>query len=128
MGVFGTGYGYISSPRITNSPFPAPAKDIWFPLNHLPPKTRLRTCAFPKSLRTPRTYEWHFGIDQSLGRSQQLSVAYVGGAGRELIYWHAYDVGVPVVQAYSNDARSDYHALLLEYVRRRTRGSQASVS
>ncbi len=83
--------------------------------------------SFPKDLRTPRTYEWHFGIDQSLGRIQQLSVAYVGGAGRDLIYWHTYDVGLPLVQAYSNDARSDYHALLVEYVRRRSRGFQGSV-
>jgi hypothetical protein len=35
---------------------------------------------------------------------------------------YAFDVGLPVVQAYSNDARSDYHALLVEYVRRRSRG------
>ena len=52
----------------------------------------------------------------------------MGGAGRDLIYWHTYDVGLPLVQAYSNDARSDYHALLVEYVRRRSRGFQGSVS
>ena len=122
MGVFGNGYGYISSRDFPIRPSQyRQTIYLLLPLLHLPPAMRLRTYSFPKDLRTPRTYEWHFGIDQSLGRTQQLSVAYVGGAGRDLIYWHAYDVGVPLVQAYSNDARSDYHALLVEYVRRRSR-------
>jgi hypothetical protein len=129
MGVFGGGHGYTSSRSFPNSPFPVPASNLYVvapaPLADGDASTYY---SFPKNLRTPRSHEWHFGIDQSLGRSQQLSVAYVGGAGRDLIYWHTYDVGDPLVYAYSNDARSDYHALLVEYVRRRSRSFQGSVS
>jgi hypothetical protein len=129
IGAFGAGYGYVEQRGFPNSPFPVPANNLSIVS---PPSLgdgdSSTYYSFPKDLRTPRTYEWHFGIDQNLGRSQQLSVAYVGGAGRDLIYWHTYDVGLPLVNAYSNDARSDYHAMLVEYVRRRSRGFQGSVS
>lgn len=81
--------------------------------------------AFPSDLRTPRTSNWQVGIEQALGGSQRVSVAYVGAAARDLLYWHAYYAGAPVVHAYSNDGRSDYHALLGEYVRRLSRGFEA---
>lgn len=129
IGAFGGGYGYTSIRGFPNSPFPVPVNNLSIsPVEPLSAGDSSTHHSFPKNLRTPRTYEWHFGIDQSLGRIQQLSVAYVGAAGRELIYWHTFDVGLPLVNAYSNDARSDYHALLVEYVRRQSRGLQGSVS
>ena len=44
-----------------------------------------------------------------------MSLAYVGTAARDLIYAYSHDLGTPIIHAYSNDGRSDYHALLVEY-------------
>lgn len=129
IAAFGGGYGYTASRSFPNSPFPVLGNNLTIPPVVQFSEGDLSTYySFPKDLRTPRTLEWQFGVDQNLGRLQQLSLAYAGAAGRDLIYWHTYDFGTPQVHAYSNDARSDYHALLVEYTRRLSRGLQGSVS
>jgi hypothetical protein len=55
----------------------------------------------------------------------------VGAAARDLPYWHAYPVvaeGGLRINAFSHAGRSDYHAMLAQYVRHLSRGLQASVS
>jgi hypothetical protein len=83
--------------------------------------------AFPRNLKVPRTYNWQVGVSQPLANEQTLGVAYVGAAGRNLIYWQAYYLGdqAHTVHAFSNDARSDYHSLLIEYVKRLSHDWQA---
>jgi hypothetical protein len=126
---FGGGYPYVATHTLISTPFPVPPEKLSViaptPLSDTDNSTYF---SFPRDLRSPRTHEWQIAVDQSLGRRHQLNVAYVGAAGRELIYWHSYDVGSPMVQAFSNDARSDYHALLVDYVRRKSRGFQGSLS
>jgi Carboxypeptidase regulatory-like domain len=128
-GAFGGGYPYVATRDLISTPFPLPPDDLVssppVPLSDTDNSTYF---SFPQDLRSPRTHEWQVALDQSLGRGQQLNLAYVGAAGRDLIYWHSFDVGSPTVQAYSNAARSDYHALLVEYVRRKSRGFQGRLS
>jgi hypothetical protein len=78
-------------------------------------------------LKAPRTYEWLVTLDRALGRIQQVSLGYVGTAGRNLLYGYSYDLGTPIINVYSNDGRSEYHAFLMEYVRRRSRGFQGRI-
>ncbi len=87
--------------------------------------------AFAKNFRTPRTYSWNVGIDQALGRTQQLGVAYVATAGRNLVYREGfYKDGQqqPQINAYSSRATSDYHGLLVEYVKRFSHGFQSRLA
>ncbi len=87
--------------------------------------------AFAKNFRTPRTYSWNVGIDQALGATQQLGVAYVGTAGRNLVYREGYYKAgqqLPQINAYSSRATSDYDGLLVEYVRRFSHGFQSRLA
>lgn len=128
-GAFGGGYPYVTTRDLISTPFPVPPENlIVTPPVPLSDTDNLTYFSFPQDLRSPRTHEWQVAVDQSLGRNQQFNLAYAGTAGRDLIYWHSYDVGSPTVQAFSNAARSDYHALRLEYVRRQSRGFQSRLS
>ena len=59
----------IANPFPNNFPFPFPAS----------------ATAFQRDLRTPYIQQWNFGIQQQLGRSRVLEVAYVGSKGTKLI-------------------------------------------
>ena len=126
---FGGGRPYASTRGLFRSTFPVPPESLSVVLAE-PLSTNDNSVyfSFPKNLHAPRTHEWQIGIEQGLVNSQQLNLAYVGAAGRDLIYWHSYDLGSPIIQAFSNDARSDYHALLVEHVLRRARGFQSRLS
>ncbi len=87
--------------------------------------------AFDSGLRSPRTHQWQVTLDQALGSVQRIGLAYVGASGTDLPYWHAYSFAKDAafrVNAFSHDGQSDYHALLAQYVRRLSRGLQASLS
>jgi hypothetical protein len=127
---FGGGYPYASSNERRSGAFPlAPDDLVWSP-----PQTQFSSSdlsnyfAFPMHLKAPRTYEWQVTLDRALGRTHQVSLGYVGTAARDLIYPYSHDLGTPIIYTYSNDGRSDYHALLVDYVRRRTRGVQGRIS
>jgi hypothetical protein len=88
--------------------------------------------AFDENLRSPRTHQWQVTLDQAIGPVQRIGLAYVGAAARDLPYWHAWPLtegnGLLQLNAFSHDGRSDYHAMLAQYVRRLSRGLQASLS
>jgi hypothetical protein len=87
--------------------------------------------AFDSGLRSPRTRQWQVTLDQALGSVQRIGLAYIGAAARDLPYWHAYafaDNTALRVNAFSHDGRSDYHAMLAQYIRRLSQGLEASVS
>lgn len=85
--------------------------------------------SFDSGLQSPRTHQWQVTFDQSLGPSQRVGLSYVGAAARHLPYWHAHAIGPALrINAVSDDGRSDYHAMLAQYVRRLSNGFQASLS
>jgi hypothetical protein len=131
---FGSGYPYDASKRIfTLSSFPIAESELTASLpTPLAANDTSQYYAFPRDFRTPRTYSWQVAIEQALGRAQRLGVAYTGAAGRDLVYRQAYYYTggqlLPLINAYSNDASSDYHALLVEYVRPFSRHFQARLA
>jgi hypothetical protein len=128
-GAYGGSYPYVRGRVIQASVFPVPPHE----LTAMPPASFDATqfapsYAVPEHLRIPRTFEWQVGVDQALG-AHRLSLAYVGAAGRALVYWQAYgptDTQNHIVHIFSNDATSDYHALLFQYMRPAQRGFQGS--
>lgn len=127
---FGLGYPYTALRYGNPSTFPATEGAL--PLSMPPPfspGTQAEYYAFPRDLRSPRTQHWQVGVDRSLGQVHRIALGYVGAAGRDLIYAPSYYPQAPsqahVIRAFSNDARSDYHALLAEFVRRWSRGLSA---
>ena len=82
-------------------------------------------------LKLPRTYQWNAALEQSLGKSQSLSLTYVGAVGRKLL--RVTDLVNPnpnfqFVAVSDNSATSDYNALQVKYERRLSRGLQALAS
>src|SRR6185436_192521 len=92
-------------------------------------------------IKLPRTYQWNFSVEQSLGQNQTLTASYVAAVGRELLrldtIWGTqfggtlnpavFPVTAQVVVA-RNTATSDYHSLQAQFQRRLTKGLQALAS
>ena len=118
----------------TAQPSPTP-----FPLsaqNAAPPPI---TAAAPVSeiivaaqhLKLPRTYQWNVALEQALGRSQSLSVTYVGALGRDLLRGTSLlnpNPNFAFVSVTDNSATSDYDALQIKFQRRLSHGFQALAS
>jgi hypothetical protein len=82
-------------------------------------------------LKLPRSYEWNVTLEQSMGRSQSLSLTYIGAVGRDL--QRATNLFNPnpdfqFVNVTDNSATSDYHALQVKFQRRLLRGLQGLAS
>ena len=128
--VFGSGAPYVSRWSPPTQAFPLPMEVLSAPA---PEAFGLGDLAdyysFDNGLRSPSTRQWQVTLDQSLGPVQRVGLSYVGASARHLPYWHAYPIGTLLrINAFSHDGRSDYHAMLAQYVRRLSNGLQASLS
>lgn len=92
---------------------------------------------FNPHLSLPYTLQWNVTLEQSLGKVQTVSAAYVGAAGRRLLQTTLFAAPPPtfpstpnfVVGAFiDNTASSDYHSLQLQFRRRLADRLQALVS
>jgi len=88
--------------------------------------------AFPSHLQLPYTLQWNASVQQSLRKSQALTLSYVGANGRRLLEQNIAIVspnfsqnGIFFVQ---NGLTSNYHALQTQYQRRLVQGLQALAS
>jgi outer membrane receptor protein involved in Fe transport len=83
------------------------------------------------SLKTPRTYQWNFTVEQSIGANQTLSATYVGAVGRYLLQQQLLakpNEKFGRVYVTRSVATSDYHSLQLQFKRRLAKGLQWLVS
>lgn len=118
---FSDGYPYLTTRSLIPVTFPLEAGEL--ASDALPPfaeDDRSTYYAFSPDLRPSHLHQWRVGLDQGLGRTQRASLSYAGTAGRDLVYRQAFYGSAstlrPEVRAYTNDAQSNYHALLLAYV------------
>ena len=87
---------------------------------------------FPSHLQLPYTLQWNTSIEQAMGKSQVLTVSYVGAHGARLMNWNR--VSTPGNPNYSsflfikNGQTSDYDSLQIKYTRRLTQGLTALAS
>jgi hypothetical protein len=118
--------------RLLNTVFPldpASAAPLPFTLSLTAPVSTF--FAFDPHLKLPRTYQWNFAIEQSLGANQTLSASYVGASGRRLLQVNRLPNPNPSFQLLlvtRNAATSDYHSLQLQFQRRMSRGLQVLAS
>jgi Carboxypeptidase regulatory-like domain len=126
-----TNFPYIRSRLLFNVPYPldpAIAQPPAFTLN--PPVTAFFSVIEP-DLELPRTYQWNLAMEQSLGSSQTISVAYIGAMGRHLL--QKTRISNPAAQFQNisltkGEAESNYHALQIQFQRRLARRFQALAS
>lgn len=129
-------FGYEGYPHRITVNYP----NVAFPLNtasleppvfrDTPPYTT--ALGFVPDFVSPRTWQWNATVEQSLGRSQSITVAYVGAAGRKLARTENYTRPNPrfgdTVRVTRNVASSDYKALQVQYIQRPLKGLQGMAS
>ena len=124
-------FPYLATKTIpAPAPFPLSAQDAAPPPFSVNPPVVSIVVADPH-LKVPRTYQWNVAVEQSLGRSQSLSFAYVGAIGRDLPRVTQLFNPNPSFQSVAvtdNSATSDYHALQIKLQRRLSRGLQGLAS
>jgi len=134
---FGDTFPFATIKNLLNVPYPLSAANA----TPLTTPTISRLHVFEPDIKTPRTYQWNFAVEQSLGQNQTLTTSYVAAVGRELLrldtIWGTQFGGTlnPAVFPPSgqvivtrNTATSDYHALQAQFQRRLTKGLQALAS
>ena len=121
-----SGYPAGQATVLLNTSLPvSPAQVVLPPTNLTQPPPGNKFFMFPSDFQAPRIWEWNLSLQQALGGNQTLSVAWVGSAGRKLLYVTAY----PLVTAniYSvvytdNSGNSDYNSLEVQYLRHISHG------
>jgi len=137
LNAFGTAYPYVSTKVNLNVPYPLSPADA--APSTVPTVTPLYV--YDPDIKLPRTYQWNFSIEQSLGLNQTLSASYVAAVGRDLLrldtVWGTSRGGTlnravfpadAQVIVSRNTATSDYHALQVQFQRRLSRHLQALAS
>lgn len=133
-------YPFFSSAFLFNAPFPLPpaqAVPPSFPPASLPLQSSV--LAMNENLKLPYTLQWNFGVEQSLGKDQAISISYVASAGRRLLGRQVLNLGggffgprpnpnFQDLEYTFNGPTSDYKSLQIQFRRRLSRGLQALVN
>jgi hypothetical protein len=95
------------------------------------PNTAVYLYSADPNLNLPRVLEWNLAVEQALGKSQSVSVTYVGAHGTGLLREDAYQnnpTGPPVVFATHNADWSNFNSLQVQFKRRLSAGLQVLAS
>ena len=143
-----TQFGSITFPYsltsvVQNIPLPVPTSAVTLPpVNFTPgPTNRGSLTVAAPGYTLPRTYQWNATAEQSLGKNQTISLAYVAAIGRELVRTRRIQLATSSatpntyfspnfsqVTVIDNGNESSYNALQAQFIRRLTRGLQATAS
>jgi len=115
--------------------FPAPIAQVNPVIVNPPvaPYTSSAVYAFSSHMQLPYTLQWNVALQQGLGKSQALTLSYVGARGRRLLEQQHLDVqpfnpNFGSIIFSETGLTSDYDALQVQFQRRLTQGLQALAS
>jgi len=114
---------------LTNQRFDAATAAVQPPaVSANPPYPRI--FAYQPGFKLPYTLQYNLTVEQPIGANNVVTVAYVGANGKRLgrVTTLTNPGFFTRIDAVTNDATSDYHALQLQYQRRLSRGLQALAS
>ena len=128
--------GFGVSQNLFGAAFPLTPTQNQLPAPSVTPPYTNYVFAFDPHLTLPCTLQWNVALEQSLGKSQALTVSYVGASGRNLLSSRflnpsginpnfSLGEGLFIVD---NGASSNYQALQAQFERRLAGGLQASAS
>ncbi len=130
------GYPFLASRTVPALAFPLSAVQAAPPVlptvsNLTPPYSSITV--FNPKLLLPYTLQWNIAVEQSLSKSQVLTISYVGASGRRLLQQRQFSLSAinpsfTTVLLTQNGATSDYNALQAQFQRRLSKGLQALVS
>jgi hypothetical protein len=116
-----SGYPAGQATVLLNSSLPVNPTQVRLPaVNLAQPAPGNQFFMFPSDFQAPRVWEWNVSVQQALGKDQALNVAYVGSAGRKLLYVVSYPVVTANVYSVTwtdNSGSSDFNALQVQYER-----------
>jgi len=133
--VFGSqgfnGAGFLKQAFQLNSVFPVMAATLAPAVVNPPVAPYGSVYGFASHLQLPYTVQWNASVEQAFGKSQALTVSYVGSHGARLLQQKVFNRPNPnISQAtiFGNGLTSDYEALQVQVRRRLSRGLTALAS
>jgi hypothetical protein len=128
IGFQGPGFTALSS--FSFGSFPVNASTITPTVN--PPMPPYIIYAFHPHLQLPYTLQWNSSIEQALGKSQTLTLSYVGSHATRLLQENAFaatdNANVSEAVFSESGLTSDYDALQVQFRRRLSQGLTALAS
>jgi hypothetical protein len=119
-----------ASASFPSAPLPVGNINPYLPAITLQPPFPNGISAYNPNLALPRSYQWNVALEKTFGEKQTVSATYVGQAGRDLLRQEALyqpNANFPGEDFLltTNDARSNYNSLQLQYRRSLFGGLQA---
>ncbi|QHN05338.1 TonB-dependent receptor [Granulicella sp. WH15] len=124
-----TGIGFQSTKTASSTPLPFTPAQLDFSVSASAPYTSDVAYGFPQHLQSPYTLEWNAAVQQSLGKSQALTLTYIGSNGRRL--QQAQIIRNPnfeLLYYFPSGVTSNYNALQATLQRSIVRGLQGLAS
>jgi outer membrane receptor protein involved in Fe transport len=124
-------FPYAQQRTILNTSFPLSAANAAPPPFTTTPPASYLVVVDPNHV-LPRTYEWNAAVERTLGKSDVLTLTYLGAAGRKLMRRDLYNAPNPEFNGefdlLVNGANSSYNALQIQYRHRFSHGLQTLLS
>jgi len=127
------GIGFSALKAYFGTPLPVTTSQLDFAPSVSEPYTSGTIYAFPQHLQLPYTLQWNVSLDQAMGRTQVLSLAYVGANGRRLIGEQQYSLkalnpNFGTIILIPSGITSNYQSLQVRFQRSISNGLQALAS
>jgi len=130
-GTIGRGFPYFRQVSLRpGTPFPLPPGEAQpLPFTLKPPIPTIYGAQV--GLRLPLTYEWNLTVERRLGENREVTMAYIGAAGRQLLrqsYYQSPTADISEAFLLTNAAFSDFHSYQAQFQQRLAHGLLALVS
>lgn len=127
------GVGFSATKSYSSAALPMTPAQLNFSPSVTPPYTSSVVYAFPRRLQLPYTLQWNVSLGQKLGKSQALTVSYVGSNGRRLsgaqqLSLNSLNSNFGTIIFPPSGLTSEYQALQLQFQRSVKHGVQALAS
>ncbi len=127
------GLGFTAQALDFGVSLPLPSSAIAFPISASAPYTNSFIFAFPQHLQLPYDLQWNVSLDQALGKSQAVTISYVGSNGRRLAQQQQFAYGslnseFGTILYATGNITSNYQALQVKFQRSISHGLQALAS
>lgn len=127
------GLGFQANQDLSGISVSLTPSELAFEPKTTPPYTAGNVYAFPSHLQLPYSLQWNATLEQSLGRRQSVTLAYVASNGRRLIeqqeiYVTPSNPNFGYVIYFTSGNTSNYQSLQTKYQRSVVHGLQALAS
>jgi len=126
------GVGFNATRVFPSASLPMTSAQLGITPSILPPFTS-NVFGYPSHLQLPYTLEWSTSIQQALGKNQNITLSYVGAAGRRLqgqqnLSFGGLNPNFSTIVYYRTNLTSDYDALQMQFQRSISQGVHALAS